>query len=487
MKSLKLTHYFAIILGTVLSSIIGYYTYYYSTNITASVLITAVFAIILSQLFELAITQFRQANSGGVHYQFATVTEQGMQQLQSKISANITDAQLYVLHWPSHNYVTLNKGTVFAAKHSLVYASRRFHQIVHISDQDYFAQLPEVVALDIQSLLKQLGYTTVIPLGSGDEVCGFVFTNTVDLSNESVESLKHSGVTLHHLLQHDAMVMGAQQQSTDCPSPDAAPWQSLVVLGAFFLLSGWWLITPMVKQYLSMPTLFEFGNLYGLVSVWGGIWGLIIARQFKKQINLRRAFTFFSVGLLLQEWGQISYAIYYMFWEVQIPYPSVGDIGFFGSALTYVIGVFFLAKASGVNLKLNNFKNQLLAILVPCAILLIGYLLFLQNYQFDWGQPLKIFLDFAYPFVQAVYVSIAILIYLFSDTEGQLKRNVFFILLALIWQFFCDYTFLFQASRGTWEVNGVNDYMYCISYVMMTLAVLRFMQPWSMKHSAKFF
>ena len=49
-------------------------------------------------------------------------------------------------------------------------------------------------------------------------------------------------------------------------------------------------------------------------------------------------------------------------------------------------------------------------------------------------------------------------------------------MLTRVWNSFLfgRYTFLYQASRGTWEANGLNDYMYLISYVLMSLAVLQF-------------
>ena len=477
MKSTRLHYYLAIILGTILSSITGYYSYYYISNIVPTVLITAVIAIILTKLFDLAFTQLKQSNQSGVQYHFAKVTEQGIKQLQTRINAALPDAKLYVLHWPSKNYINLDGGQFFTAKHSLVYASQRFHQVIHTNDHKFFSQLPEVVALDITSLLKQFNYNTVVPLWSGDEVFGLIFTNQFETKNEVVELVKYTTVTLGQFLQHDAIVIGEQREVHGAEQNNAIPWQAIVVMIAFILLTCFWLATPFIKEYMHQNYLFEFANVYGLVAVWGGIWGMIIARQFRVQTNLRRALIMFSVGLLLQEFGQLSYATYYTVWNIQVPYPSVGDVGFFGSALAYIVGVLFLAKASGVDIKLKNFKNQLLAALIPCFALLIGYLLFLQHYQIDWQQPLKVFLDFGYPFVQAVYVSAAILIYLLSvDTAGQSKKQVFYITVALFWQFICDYTFLFQASRGTWEMNGVNDYMYLISYAFMTFTIINFFQ-----------
>ena len=89
-------------------------------------------------------------------------------------------------------------------------------------------------------------------------------------------------------------------------------------------------------------------------------------------------------------------------------------------------------------------------------MLAVGYFLFLQGYEFDWSDPLKVFLDFGYPFGQAIYVSIAILTYLLSRgiLGGIMKGKILFILFALCMQFLSDYTFLYQSSKGTWSVGG---------------------------------
>jgi hypothetical protein len=105
----------------------------------------------------------------------------------------------------------------------------------------------------------------------------------------------------------------------------------------------------------------------------------------------------------------------------------------------------------------------------------IGYSLFLVQYEFDWSNPLKILLDFGYPLGQAIYISIGLLSYLLTRgvLGGVMKGKVLFILFALCIQFLADYTFLFQTIHNNWYVGGINDYIYFIAYFVMTLALLR--------------
>ncbi len=256
-------------------------------------------------------------------------------------------------------------------------------------------------------------------------------------------------------------------------------WQAKVLIIGFIFLSGWWVLNNFVigNQHIKYDTFFDFGEFYGYLALWGAIWGLAISFKwggYKSVIG--RAILMFSLGLFAQEFGQLAYAWYNDIFKTPGPYPSLGDAGFFGSIFFYIYGIVLLAHASGVQIKLQNFVNKIIALIIPLVMLGIGYYLFLQGYKFDWSKPLTIFLDFGYPFGQAIYISIAILTYTLSRgvLGGVMKNKVLFILLALCVQFSSDYTFLYQTSRGLYQVGGINDYMYCVAYFLMAFGILQF-------------
>lgn len=219
-----------------------------------------------------------------------------------------------------------------------------------------------------------------------------------------------------------------------------------------------------------------FAETYWLMALWGGVWGLIIAKKWGGFGSVMgKAATFFSLGLLAQVFGQIAYAFYYYYLQVEAPYPSVGDIGFFGSIPLYIAGVAMLAKASGVKFSFKSVSHTLQAILIPGAGLLISYFVFLQGYEFDWSNPLVIFLDFGYPLGQAIYISLAVLTYLLSQKTlgGIMKSKVLWILFALVVQYIADYTFLYWTSQGTWYASGPNDFVYLVAYFIMAIALIQ--------------
>lgn len=257
-------------------------------------------------------------------------------------------------------------------------------------------------------------------------------------------------------------------------------WQAQVPLVFFIILTIFW--ASLQLGVFSGHTIFNhsyqkfFGAIYGVMALWGAIWGLIISQKWGGSKSLvGKALAMFSLGLLLQEFGQLALSYIDYVLGISGAYPSIGDIGYFGSIPLYILGVLFLAQASGVRVEMKTLKSLALAVIIPLSMLVGAYLLFLQGYQFDWKDPIKVFLDFGYPFGQAIYISLAILTFLLTKNVlgGVMKTRVLWFLAALVIQFASDYTFLFQSSRGTWKVGEINDFMYLVAYFVMTLSLLQ--------------
>lgn len=246
----------------------------------------------------------------------------------------------------------------------------------------------------------------------------------------------------------------------------------------FLTLTAWRLLLLAFPSLVSDDEhnlLFWWGALYQLVALWGACWGLAISRYWGGLKSVMgRAIVAFSLGLFFQSFGQAVYSVL-IFQGLEIPYPSIGDIGFFGSIPLYIIGIIMLARASGAAVSLRSYMNKLQAIVIPIIMLAFSYYFFLTGYEFDWSAPLVIFLDFGYPLGQAIYVSIAVLTYLLSRNMlgGIMRMPTLFFLAALIIQYLSDYTFLYQASREIYAGGGTADYMYLVSYTVMAISLIQ--------------
>ncbi len=252
-----------------------------------------------------------------------------------------------------------------------------------------------------------------------------------------------------------------------------------ILIALYLLIAAWFLYLHLFLNFVLDSTKSDlkiWASVYQVVALFGGVVGIFVARKwggYKSVIG--KATLFFSLGLLMQVFGQSFDSYLNVIKNIEIPYPSVGDIGFFGSVVFYIIGAIYTLKSVGFQFSFKSLKGKLISIFIPLVLLICSYFFFLNGYTFDWSNPLKIFLDFGYPLGEAIYVSIAILAFLisFKYLGGIMKKPMLFLMFALVAQYSSEFTFLYQANAGTWYAGGVNDFMYFTSYFIMSLAILQ--------------
>jgi len=124
-----------------------------------------------------------------------------------------------------------------------------------------------------------------------------------------------------------------------------------------------------------------FTNTYGVIAFIGGIFAIYISKLWGGYKSLiGRAIFIFGLSLLAQEFGQLMYAYYIYVRHIPVPYPSLGDIGYFGSDLLILFAIYTLFRASGSKFSLTTLTNKLQTIIIPIIILSISYTIFLKEH-----------------------------------------------------------------------------------------------------------
>ncbi len=249
----------------------------------------------------------------------------------------------------------------------------------------------------------------------------------------------------------------------------------------FVLMTVWWVLLNYagVFYFESIDQQREiFAASYGLLALVGGLLGLYVCSLWGGFNSLvGKIVGFLSLGLLAQEFGQLSYSYYSVFLGIEVPYPSVGDIGFFGSIPLYILGSYYLVKLvskSATNKNTSGSVVNLISILVPLVILFITYISLLHGYGFDTENLLAGVLAFSYPLFQTVYVSLALIAFYRTRYAlmGYMHRGVVFLLSALVFQYFADFLFLYKEHRELYITGGVTDFVYLSAYFLMSLAIV---------------
>ncbi|HSW88115.1 MAG TPA: NB-ARC domain-containing protein [Candidatus Saccharimonadales bacterium] len=243
----------------------------------------------------------------------------------------------------------------------------------------------------------------------------------------------------------------------------------------FIIFTVFWMILQTIGSFHDINHRI-FTQSYFIVALWGGLLGLYVSQKWGGLKSLMgKAILLFSLGLLAQTFGQLAYSLDTDLQHIYSPYASLGDIGYFGTVPIYIYATVLLAKASGTKIHFFNIKKNIKLLLILSIIMIICFALLLQHYIFNWENPIKIFLDFAYPLGDMMYVYFAFLTYvqLKNSKEAIIRNKIFLICLALSMQFMTDYVYTYQVNLQTWQAGGIDDYLCIISYLLMTLAILQ--------------
>lgn len=248
-----------------------------------------------------------------------------------------------------------------------------------------------------------------------------------------------------------------------------------VVTFFYFFLLVWWLKIYLLGGEVGLEN-YLFNLSYIFFNVVGGFFGLKIAREkwggFKSILG--RSISFLSLGLLGQGFGLIIWTYYNLIVKVEIPYPSLADIGYFSLIPFYSLAMVNFAMASGVKFGLKTLIGKFQVVAVPAVMFLLSYILFLKNVGIDLSDPVKTFLDIGYPAGEALSVSLGLLTFSLSRQllGGRMKKRVLFIIFALVIQYVTEFTFLYTSGIGVYYNASFVDLMYATSYFVMTLGLL---------------
>jgi hypothetical protein len=248
-----------------------------------------------------------------------------------------------------------------------------------------------------------------------------------------------------------------------------------ILIFIFAALTIWWILldpssTLDTLQYKKQV----WGASYQILALIGGLYGLFIARNWgglKSYVG--KSVFFFSLGLLFQVLGQTVYSFYNLYYQTNALYPSLGDVGFFGTIPLYFLGAYYLTKASGIKASLKSVGNKVLLVIIPLLIFSAQYYLYLRHYSFDLTTPIKTLLDYGYPLGDALNLSMAILAFLLCVRMlgGVMKTPMLSLIFAFFMQYVADIYFFYQANNDLYFSGNFADFLYAFSYLAMALAL----------------
>lgn len=254
----------------------------------------------------------------------------------------------------------------------------------------------------------------------------------------------------------------------------------VIVSLVFSVLFGWGLWANITGDDAQREL---FSDSYWVLPLLCGVAGISAARRWGGLSSIfGKAVTFLSIGLLAQTFGQVVYTYYALVQQVEAPYPSIGDIGFFGAVIAYILGAYYLAKTVNARTLLSTkLLSRLVVIGLPIVMLGVSYTIFLNGYDYSTASLVTTLLDFGYPLGQSIYVAIAVIAFMASKNMlgGIMRKNILLVIGALITQYVADFLFLFSFSRGEYIPGGLTDLVYLLAYLAMGVALISLIDTYS--------
>jgi hypothetical protein len=268
---------------------------------------------------------------------------------------------------------------------------------------------------------------------------------------------------------------------------------SPIILTYFILMALYWLGLQMSgSQDSTLNLLYSF--TLNTLAFLGGVFGVVVSRRWGgAKSALGRGILFMALGLIA--WGAVGGYIWSYYngifnWlpgvyadPVAAPYPSLADVGFIAAIPLWTVGMFNLAKATGVKYGLRHRLGKAYLLILPILSFVASYYFLVtvarDGVVSDGGSSLKIFFDFAYPVGDIVIITTALLIYglTLKLLGGIYKWPIHITLLGFVVMFFADMAFSYSTTVETYYNGNYADLLFTIALFLISFGLASFKSP----------
>ena len=244
------------------------------------------------------------------------------------------------------------------------------------------------------------------------------------------------------------------------------------IAGMFFALVYWWVVLNLTKSVGNINN-YSWVILLTLIPIIGGINGIFISRSWGgwKSI-LGRGIMLLSLGLIGWGLGDLVWSFYTIVLKVEVPYPSLADVGFFSIVPFWFTGMIYIARAGGAKFGLREKKGKAFVILVPLIVFVISYFLLLKGKAIS-SSFLTAFFDVGYPLGDMLTASAALsaLVLMSKFLGGSMRLPILVLIVGFIFQYSADLFFSYASGAGTYYNGDWIDLLYLTAQFTVSAGV----------------
>lgn len=252
-----------------------------------------------------------------------------------------------------------------------------------------------------------------------------------------------------------------------------------VFLTGFYISSFiYYLAGIQSSQTKDLPINLMFSVSNGILAFIGGGTGLLISRHWGgSKSAVGKAILLMSLGTVSWSLGNAIWSFYNFALHQEVPYPSLADFGFALAVPLWIIGVFYLSKATGAKFSLQKLRGRVMLIVLPViAAIFSYYFLFViargSSFAVEGGL-LKIFFDFYYPLGDWIILTMSFLIFGLSlkYLGGRFRWPVFIILIGFILMFIADFSFSYTTTVNTYFNGSYPDLLFATALFVLSFGI----------------
>lgn len=220
------------------------------------------------------------------------------------------------------------------------------------------------------------------------------------------------------------------------------------------------LITP-YENFMQRYMLAGFGlGFLALVAAWIGI---DTARFFTFKSSFGKATLLISFGVLSWGLGNIAFFVYNAFLNVEVPYPSLADVGYLGMIPLANYGLFILLKSIRFRLDAKTFAK---IIIPPIAVLTLLFPVFIYGKLAEEAPLMTKFLNVVYPLGDVLFLSLAFVILTLSY-GSTLFKSLSILSLGFIVEALADFAFSYTTAAGLYYTGYWTDTLFCLAFFII--------------------
>lgn len=227
---------------------------------------------------------------------------------------------------------------------------------------------------------------------------------------------------------------------------------------------------------LPINLLYSFSN--GFLGTVAGVMGLFISKHWGgSKSAVGKAVLLISSGTISWGLGTLTWSFYNFVLHVDVPYPSLADIGYALAIPLWTTGVFYLSQATGAKFTLRKLRGRVLLIALPLIAAVVSYyFLFViaRGSAFPVeGGLLKVFLDFYYPIGDWVILTVAFIVFGLSlhYLGGNFRWPVMIILLGFVLMFISDVSFSYTTTVESYYNGHLVDLLFTVAIFLISFGV----------------